>query len=118
MRHIEANISDFDAAEIAGAWHSVMTWNDPGVWMYSVTSTGRIHSEEHRAGLLRYVDTCLLQAAEFDRRGDAPVLECHGSNVEELAEFRMWVVAFEIEAGDDEDEAPDTGNPDTITETP
>lgn len=93
----EECISDFDAAEIAGAWHSVMTWNDPGVAMYSVTSTGRVHSEEHRAQLLSYIETCMCGAQEADARGDDPVLvEMHGSNVEELEALREWAMAYPI----------------------
>ena len=42
------------AIEIAASWHSVMTWNDPGVAMYALSSTGRVQSEAHRAALLAY----------------------------------------------------------------
>ena len=44
---MESPIDDFQASEIASAWHSVMTWSDPGVAMYSVTSTGKVHSEKY-----------------------------------------------------------------------
>lgn len=90
-------ISDFDAAEIAGAWHSVMTWNDPGVAMYSVTSTGRVHSEAHRAQLIAYIETCMRGAQEADERGDDPVLtEQHDSNVGELEALREWAMVYPI----------------------
>lgn len=89
-------ISDFDAAEIASAWHSVMTWNDPGVAMYSVTSTGRVHSEEHRENLIDYIDGCMMQAATLDEQGEPPVLEIHASNVEELEALRDWARAYPI----------------------
>ena len=96
MRY-EDCISDFDAAEIAGAWHSVMTWNDPGVAMYSVTSTGRVHSEEHRTNLAHYIDGCMVVARAADERGDEPVLpELHESNVEELEALRDWALAYPI----------------------
>lgn len=95
MRY-EDCISDFDASEIASAWHSVMTWNDPGVAMYSVTSTGRVHSEEHRQNLIDYIDGCMDQAAACDARGDAPMLEIHSSNVEELEALRDWARAYPI----------------------
>ena len=98
MRY-EDCISDFDAAEIAGAWHSVMTWNDPGVAMYSVTSTGRVHSEEHRANLVHYIDGCIPQARLCDERGDDPCLPAmHESNVEELEALREWALAYPIGA--------------------
>lgn len=43
------------AIEIAGQWHSVMTWSDQGVTLYALSSTGRVQSEDHRAKLLAYV---------------------------------------------------------------
>lgn len=104
---IEPEIDDFDAAQIASAWHSVNTWNDPGVTMYSVTSTGKVHSEEHRTSLLAYTDRCILIAERInDPAGDKPVLEYDGDDDEsfyrysscadELRAFRVWVECYEV----------------------
>lgn len=92
-------ISDFDAAQIASLWHSVMTWSDPGVAMYSVTSTGRVHSEEHRANLIAYIESCVRGATEADERGDdsAGVDGCY-SNVEDLAALTEWARNYKIGA--------------------
>lgn len=98
MRY-EDCISDFDAAEIASAWHSVNTWSDPGVAMYSVTSTGKVHSEEHRENLIDYIETCVVQASKLDEDPDnnPPVLpELHESNVEELEALKEWALAYPI----------------------
>ena len=89
-------INNKEAALIAEQWHSVMTWNDPGVSMYSVTSTGKVHSERHRQNLLAYVDTCMDVARTADAQGEPPVLESHATNVEELEEFKQWVIAFKV----------------------
>lgn len=94
-----SELCDFDAAEIASAWHSVNTWNDPGVAMYSVTSTGRVHSEEHRENLIAYIETCLRQAAKLDENLDdnPPMLpDYHSSNVEELEALRDWARDYQI----------------------
>lgn len=94
-----SELDDFDAAEIASAWHSVNTWNDPGVAMYSVTSTGRVHSEEHRENLIAYIETCLVQAAKLDANLDdnPPMLpDYHCSNVEELEALREWARDYQI----------------------
>jgi hypothetical protein len=91
------DISDFDAAAIAASWHSVITWSDPGVAMYSVTSTGMVHSEEHRENLLAYIDTCVAQATDLDARDKPPTLpEMFESNVEELEALREWATEFKI----------------------
>jgi hypothetical protein len=90
-------LDDFDAAEIAASWHSVNTWNDPGVAMYSVTSTGKVHSEKHRADLIAYIDSCLPQAALCDERGDYPTLSpLFSSNVEELLALREWATEYDL----------------------
>ena len=47
------------AIEIAGQWHSVMTWSDPGVCMYALSSTGNVQSAKHRQQLLAYIDSIL-----------------------------------------------------------
>lgn len=88
-------IDNQQAALIAEGWHSVMTWNDPGVAMYSVTSTGKIHSEEHRTKLLAYIDDCMANASYNDSRGDAP---CDGfeSQVAELEALAEWVRAYKL----------------------
>lgn len=94
-----SELDDFDASEIASAWHSVNTWNDPGVAMYSVTSTGRVHSEEHRENLIAYIETCLAQAAELDENLDdnPPMLpDYFSSNVEELEALREWARDYQI----------------------
>lgn len=100
-------IDDFTAAEIASLWHSVMTWNDPGVAMYSVTSTGRVHSEKHRAQLLAYIDRCTVQARELDAKADArgedPGAVLGESNAHDLEALRAWALAYEIEDGEDGD---------------
>jgi hypothetical protein len=88
-------ISNHDAVIIAAQWHSVITWDDPGVAMYSVTSTGRIHSELHREKLLSYIDLNMDAAREMDEQGDPPVLAQHASNVEELEALRTWATTFE-----------------------
>jgi hypothetical protein len=51
-----STISKGEAIHIASQWHSVMTWSDPGVTMYALSSTGRVQSEDHRNDLLRYID--------------------------------------------------------------
>lgn len=89
-------LDDFDASEIAGGWHSVITWNDPGVAMYSVTSTGKVHSEEHRENLVSYIDRCLVQATKLDESGEPPMLDIHNSNVEELEALREWAISYKI----------------------
>lgn len=96
-----AEIDDFQAAEIAAAWHSVMTWNDPGVAMYSVTSTGRVHSEKHRAQLVAYIDSCIPAALDADAHGDDPI--AMDSNVDDLQALREWALAYEIDADGDDD---------------
>lgn len=88
-------LTDEQAAEIASAWHSVMTWNDPGVVMYSVTSTGKVHSEKHRAALLTYIDSeCLPHAADLDAQGEEPIL--FESNTADLTALRAWVAAYRV----------------------
>lgn len=89
-------ISDGEAALIAAQWHSVITWNDPGVAMYSVTSTGRVHSELHRRRLLEYIDMNVPAAARMDEAGEFPVLMRHATNVEELEALRQWATKFQI----------------------
>lgn len=91
------DIDDFDAAAIAASWHSVMTWGDPGVAMYSVTSTGKVHSEEHRENLIAYIDGCIPQAATLDSQGHAPTLpDMFDSNESELEALREWATNFKI----------------------
>lgn len=92
----ESPINDFEAAEIASAWHSVMTWNDPGAAMYSVTSTGKVHSEKHRKQLLAYIDSCMGCATDCDASGDDPIIM--DSNVDDLQALREWAEAYEIGA--------------------
>lgn len=92
--HIPA-LNDFEASEIAEQWHSVQTWSDPGVAIYSITSTGKIHSEKHRAQVIAYIDgECLDQALECDARGDDPIV-CD-SNHEDLLALREWARNFKI----------------------
>lgn len=95
-------ITDDEASTIASLWHSVMTWSDPGVAMYSVTSTGRVHSEKHRANLLAYIDSCMPAARSADEDGDEStgVEGCY-SNVEDLEALREWAEAYAIDAGED-----------------
>lgn len=89
-----STIDDFTASDIASAWHSVMTWNDPGVAMYSVTSTGKVHTEDHRAKLLAYIAACVPAARDADARGDDPI---YGeSNVDDLELLAEWARAFVI----------------------
>jgi len=88
-------IDNHEAALIAEQWHSVITWDDPGVAMYSVTSTGKVHGDLHRERLLAYIEMNLPAAREMDQRGDPPVLEQHNSNVEELEALRTWATNFE-----------------------
>ena len=96
-------ISDFDAAQIASLWHSVMTWNDPGVAMYSVTSTGKVHSEEHRANLLAYIESCMPAAEKADADGDEPAgVDGLYSNVEDLEALAEWARNYKIGSSDDE----------------
>jgi hypothetical protein len=87
-------LDDFDAVEIASQWHSVMTWNDPGVAMYSVTSTGMVHSEKHRADLLTYIDDHMAAAQKLDDDGESGVVM--ESNVADLEALQEWVAAYEI----------------------
>lgn len=91
---MESPIDDFQASEIASAWHSVMTWNDPGVAMYSVTSTGKVHSEQHRAKLISYIETCMSGARDCDERGDKPIVM--DSNVDDLIALREWAEAYRL----------------------
>lgn len=93
---MESPIDDFQAAEIASAWHSVMTWSDPGVAMYSVTSTGKVHSEEHRANLINYINVCMPGAVNADARGEDPIVM--DSNVDDLIALKEWAEAYEIGA--------------------
>lgn len=94
------DIDDFTAAAIAASWHSVMTWSDPGVAMYSVTSTGQVHSEEHRANLLAYIDTCMTQAVKLDERGEECTLpDQFESNAEELDALREWATEYKLAKG-------------------
>jgi hypothetical protein len=98
-----SELDDFDAAEIASAWHSVNTWNDPGVAMYSVASTGRVYSEEHRENLIAYIETCLRQAVKLDEdtESNPPVLaDRHETNVEELEALREWAHDYQIRKED------------------
>jgi hypothetical protein len=96
-------IDDFDASEIASAWHSVMTWNDPGVAMYSVTSTGKVHSETHRANLIAYIDNrCMPSAIAADERGDEGIR--HPTNVADLEALRTWALAYEIDTNNTNEE--------------
>lgn len=88
------SLTNKDAALVAEQWHSVITWNDPGVAMYSVTSTGKVHGELHRERLLAYIDMNMASAREMDEQGDPPVLEQHSSNVEELEALRSWATTF------------------------
>ena len=90
----ESPISDDQAVEIASAWHSVMTWNDPGVTMYSVSSTGRVHSEKHRKQLLAYIEKSIPQAQALDDRGETGVVT--ESNVADLEALRDWAKAFKL----------------------
>lgn len=90
-------IDDLQAAEVASAWHSVMTWSDPGVAMYSVTSTGKVHSDKHRAQLLAYIDTCISAAEKCDERGEESILGL--SNVDDLEALREWAMAYTIGGG-------------------
>lgn len=94
--HRDSLLSYFDAAQIAASWHSVNTWGDPGVAMYSVTSTGKVHSEQHRENLIAYIDTCLVQAAKLDENeGSEPTLpDMFKSNVEELEALRDWARTY------------------------
>lgn len=71
-----------EAAVIAQQWHSVTTWNDPGDVMYSLGSTGRVHSAEHREALLKYIDDHCLNAKRATRR-----------DLTELKELRAWIEA-------------------------
>lgn len=41
---------------IASQWHSVMTWNDPGVTMYALSSTGSVQTPQHRVNLIAYIE--------------------------------------------------------------
>lgn len=92
-------ISDFDAAQIASLWHSVNTWNDPGVAMYSVTSTGRIHSEQHRTNLLAYIESCMPAARRADEDGDDSAgIDGSYSNVEDLEALAEWARTYKIGA--------------------
>ncbi len=89
-------ITDEEASLIAEQWHSVITWDDPGVAMYSVTSTGKIHSELHRKRLIEYIDMNIPAARELDEQGDPPVLAHHASNVEELEALKTWATRFKV----------------------
>ena len=63
--------ADVRASAIASLWHSVNTWSDPGVAMYSVTSTARIHNKAHRRDVVRYIDDrCLPHAETFEDATD------------------------------------------------
>ena len=100
--HRDSPISFFDAADIAAQWHSVMTWSDPGVAMYSITSTGKIHSEEHRAQVLAYIEGCIPQAHKLDASDnpdDKPNLECEAeSNTEALYLLAEWARMYILDA--------------------
>jgi hypothetical protein len=89
-------ITNKEAALIAEQWHSVITWDDPGVAMYSVTSTGRVHSELHRRRLIEYIDLNAPAARGMDEVGDFPVLLQHATDVEELEALRTWATRFAI----------------------
>jgi hypothetical protein len=89
-------ITNKEASLIAEQWHSVITWDDPGVAMYSVTSTGRVHSELHRRRLIEYIDLNVPAARGMDEVGDLPVLLQHATNVEELEALRTWATRFEV----------------------
>lgn len=113
-------LTNEQASEIAAAWHSVMTWHDPGVAMYSVTSTGKVHSETHRRNLLAYIDTCMPAAVDADevarRRGDECSAIVCDSNVEDLQALRAWVERFDLDPHDDEgfgDESDDDESEDS-----
>lgn len=93
---MSAIIDNYEAALIAEQWHSVITWNDPGVAMYSVTSTGKVHNDLHRERLIAYIELNMPAAREMDEQGDPPVLAQHASNVEELEARRTWARRFEI----------------------
>lgn len=81
-----------EAVSIACGWHSVMTWNDPGVWMYSLSSTGKVIDEKHRSKIISYIDEhCLPHAKTLDDKNDPPILESFETNEEELLALREWV---------------------------
>lgn len=71
-----------DIIEIAHAWSSVMTWNDPGVTMYAFASTGRVQSEAHRADLLRYIEKNCRAAATLNEAADED--DCSHEELDEL----------------------------------
>lgn len=89
-------ITNEEAMLIAEQWHSVITWNDPGVAMYSVTSTGRVHSELHRERLIEYIDLNISAARKMDEAGEFPVLMQHTTNVEELEALKVWATRFKV----------------------
>lgn len=87
-------ITNDDASMIASGWHSVMTWNDPGVAMYSVTSTGKIHSEKHRKQLIAYIEKQIPHAVDMDMEGEDPILM--DSNLGDLDALKIWAISFRL----------------------
>lgn len=83
-----------EAIEIANAWHSVMTWSDPGVVMYSLSSTGKIHNEKHRQQLIQYINTNIMSAKQQDEDGDPGVVM--GTNEADLEALKEWVKAYKL----------------------
>lgn len=59
-------ITTEQARNIASQWHSVMTWSDPGVCMYALSSTGKVQSRQHRADLVAYTKSCIPAAEPED----------------------------------------------------
>ena len=68
-------INKAEAVNIACQWHSVMTWNDPGVAMYAFSSTQKVQSKEHRQNLIDYTNHCLHRADPSDQEDLEDLIE-------------------------------------------
>lgn len=94
-------ITKSEAVGIAAGWHSVMTWEDPGVTMYALSSTGRIQSPEHRAKLIDYIKThCIPVVTERvaeTKPEDEDVVEQNRVDAEELNDLLEYVETAPLE---------------------
>lgn len=87
-----------DPLGIAAQWHSVMTWHDPGVCMYALSSTGAVQSKEHRQQLFDYIDKDCMVLAEkrlkkerAKKRRNRALIEEYEDDIEDLETLRDYI---------------------------
>lgn len=75
------------AIEIANQWYSVNTWADPGVWLYSFTSTGGVIDQEHRTNQLSYLDSLIRKCPQWGGEIEPHEKEQDLSDLKQLREY-------------------------------